>query len=79
MACGAYHSLALIHAIPAQDCGALNTPKMKERGQSPRCPVTDREELFGPDDAHYCPLGVELTDATRSEVIDLFVCSKFVL
>lgn len=68
MACGAYHSLALVHSLPAQDVGTQSTPKMRERGRSPQCPVIDREEVFTADDAHYCPLGVELSEVMRSEV-----------
>uniref|UniRef100_A0A3Q2D4F0 Alsin Rho guanine nucleotide exchange factor ALS2 n=1 Tax=Cyprinodon variegatus TaxID=28743 RepID=A0A3Q2D4F0_CYPVA len=68
VACGAYHSLALVHSLPAQDIGTQSTPKMRERGRSPQCPVIDREEVFTADDAHYCPLGVELSEVMRSEV-----------
>ncbi|XP_015228322.1 PREDICTED: alsin-like isoform X2 [Cyprinodon variegatus] len=67
VACGAYHSLALVHSLPAQDIGTQSTPKMRERGRSPQCPVIDREEVFTADDAHYCPLGVELSEVMRSE------------
>ena len=42
---------------------------MSERGQLPHCPLADRDELFTGDDAHYCPLGVELTEVVmRGEV-----------
>ncbi|KAM4731264.1 alsin-like isoform 2-T2 [Anableps anableps] len=67
VACGAYHSLALVRSLPAQDFSAQSTPKMREWGRSPQCPLADREELVTTDDAHYCPLGVELSDVTRSE------------
>ncbi|KAF7216143.1 alsin isoform X1 [Nothobranchius furzeri] len=64
VACGAYHSLALVRSLPAQD---TNPPKIKEQGQSPRCPAAVRDELFTSDDSHYCPLGVELTEVMTSE------------
>ncbi|XP_061579794.1 alsin-like isoform X1 [Cololabis saira] len=69
VACGAYHSLALVRTLPPQDYNTQNPPKMSERGPSPHCPVIDRDELSTGDDAHYCPLGVELTEAVmRGEV-----------
>ncbi|KAM4561620.1 alsin-like isoform 1-T2 [Fundulus diaphanus] len=67
VACGAYHSLALVRSLPAQDFSTQSTPKTRERGRSPQCPVADREELVTTDDAHYCPLGVELSEVMRSE------------
>lgn len=67
VACGAYHSLALVRSLPAQDIGAQRTPKVRERGRSPQCPVAEREELVKTEDSHYCPLGVELSEVTRSE------------
>uniref|UniRef100_A0A3Q2ZTX7 Alsin Rho guanine nucleotide exchange factor ALS2 a n=1 Tax=Kryptolebias marmoratus TaxID=37003 RepID=A0A3Q2ZTX7_KRYMA len=77
VACGAYHSLALVLSLPAQGCNAQSSPKTKERAPPPHCLVVDRDELFAADDSHYCPLGVELTEAMRSEVNNpLFVCRK---
>ncbi|XP_017279385.1 alsin isoform X2 [Kryptolebias marmoratus] len=67
VACGAYHSLALVLSLPAQGCNAQSSPKTKERAPPPHCLVVDRDELFAADDSHYCPLGVELTEAMRSE------------
>ncbi|XP_027878027.1 alsin-like isoform X1 [Xiphophorus couchianus] len=67
VACGAYHSLALVRSLPAQDFIAQSTPKIRERGRSPQCPLADREELVTTDDVVYCPLGVELSEVTRSE------------
>ncbi|XP_051814997.1 alsin-like isoform X1 [Acanthochromis polyacanthus] len=67
VACGAYHSLALVRSLPPQDSNTQNPPKKKERGQSPHYSLTEKEELFTTDDAHYCPLGVELTDAMKNE------------
>uniref|UniRef100_A0A3Q0QV80 Alsin Rho guanine nucleotide exchange factor ALS2 a n=1 Tax=Amphilophus citrinellus TaxID=61819 RepID=A0A3Q0QV80_AMPCI len=68
VACGAYHSLALVRSLPPQDYNTQNAPKKKERGQSPHCSVTEREELPAVEDAHYCPLGVELTEVMKGEV-----------
>ncbi|XP_041857006.1 alsin-like isoform X2 [Melanotaenia boesemani] len=67
VACGAYHSLAVVRSLPHQDYNTQNPPKKRERDQSPHCPVPDREELLTAEDAHYCPLGVELTEVMRSE------------
>lgn len=68
VACGAYHSLALVRSLPPQDYTTHNSPKKKEQGQSPHCSVTEREELPAVEDAHYCPLGVELTEVMKGEV-----------
>uniref|UniRef100_A0A3Q1B8H8 VPS9 domain-containing protein n=1 Tax=Amphiprion ocellaris TaxID=80972 RepID=A0A3Q1B8H8_AMPOC len=59
VACGAYHSLALVRSLPPQDSNTQNPPKKTERGQSPHYSLTEKEELFTTDDAHYCPLGVD--------------------
>uniref|UniRef100_A0AAQ6IC89 Alsin Rho guanine nucleotide exchange factor ALS2 a n=1 Tax=Anabas testudineus TaxID=64144 RepID=A0AAQ6IC89_ANATE len=68
VACGAYHSLALVRSLPSQNYNTQNHPEKRERGQSPHCSVTERDELFTVDDAHYCPLGVELTEVMTDEV-----------
>uniref|UniRef100_A0A8P4G5H2 Alsin n=1 Tax=Dicentrarchus labrax TaxID=13489 RepID=A0A8P4G5H2_DICLA len=47
-------------------CG--NPSEKTERGHS----VTEREEPFAVDGGHYCPLGVELTEAMTGEV-DIFL------
>ncbi|XP_026231827.1 alsin-like isoform X2 [Anabas testudineus] len=67
VACGAYHSLALVRSLPSQNYNTQNHPEKRERGQSPHCSVTERDELFTVDDAHYCPLGVELTEVMTDE------------
>ncbi|XP_011487920.1 alsin-like isoform X3 [Oryzias latipes] len=67
VACGAYHSLALVRTLPPQVYKTQNSPKMRERGPSPHRPMSDREELLSSDDAHYCPLGVELKDEVKTE------------
>uniref|UniRef100_A0AAX7SRJ5 Alsin Rho guanine nucleotide exchange factor ALS2 a n=1 Tax=Astatotilapia calliptera TaxID=8154 RepID=A0AAX7SRJ5_ASTCA len=68
VACGAYHSLALVRRLPPQDYNTQHAPKKKERGQSPHYSVTEREELSAVEDSHYCPLGVELTEVMKGEV-----------
>lgn len=68
MACGAYHSLALVRSLPPKTYNAQNPPEKRERGQSPHYSVTEREELFAVDGGHYCPLGVELTEVMTDEV-----------
>ncbi|XP_061548671.1 alsin-like isoform X4 [Phycodurus eques] len=59
VACGAYHSLALVRCLHPEN---PNTPKPQERRGS------QRDEPFASDDAHYCPLGVELTESMTAEV-----------
>lgn len=70
VACGAYHSLALVRSLPSKNYNTqnYNPPEKKERGQSPHYSATDREELFAGDSGHYCPLGVELTEGMSGEV-----------
>ncbi|XP_051937383.1 alsin-like isoform X1 [Hippocampus zosterae] len=58
VACGAYHSLALVRCLHLQN---PNTPKPLERRPS------KRDEPFTAEDAHYCPLGVELTESMTAE------------
>ncbi|XP_028249082.1 alsin-like isoform X3 [Parambassis ranga] len=67
VACGAYHSVALVQSLPSQECNTQNPPKKTERGQSPHYMMTDREEPSTVDDTHYCPLGVELTEGIKGE------------
>ncbi|KAM9710020.1 alsin-like isoform 2-T2 [Menidia menidia] len=67
VACGAYHSLALVRSLPPQDHNTQRPPKEREQGRSPHHPVTEREDLFTAEDSHYCPLGVELTEVMRGE------------
>ncbi|KAM9851347.1 alsin-like [Aulostomus maculatus] len=63
VACGAYHSLALVRCLPQQSYNTQKPPVKRERGQSPRPSLPERDE----PDAHYCPLGVELTEAMTAE------------
>lgn len=68
VACGAYHSLALVRSLPPQNYNTQNPSEKRERGQSPHHSVTDRVEPFAADTGHYCPLGVELTEVMAGEV-----------
>ncbi|XP_075965332.1 alsin-like [Anarhichas minor] len=63
VACGAYHSLALVRSLPQQT--TQNPSEKRQRGQSPHHSVTEREEPFAADTGHYCPLGVELETSPR--------------
>ncbi|KAM7407669.1 hypothetical protein PAMA_003415 [Pampus argenteus] len=67
VACGAYHSLAVVRSLPQQNYTTQKPPEKKERGQSPRYSLTEKEQPLGVDDAHYCPLGVELTEVMTAE------------
>lgn len=66
VACGAYHSLALVRSLPQQN--TQNPSEKTQRGRSPHYSVTEREESFAADTGHYCPLGVELTEVMTDEV-----------
>lgn len=68
VACGAYHSLALVRSLPPQNYNTQKPSEKRERGQSPHYTVTEKEEPFVVDGGHYCPLGVELTEVMTSEV-----------
>ncbi|KAM8856113.1 alsin-like isoform 2-T3 [Spinachia spinachia] len=65
VACGAYHSLALVRSLLPQN--TQKASEKRQRGQSPHCPVTEVGEPFAADAGHYCPLGVELTEVTSHE------------
>ncbi|XP_057708609.1 alsin-like isoform X2 [Corythoichthys intestinalis] len=58
VACGAYHSLALVRCLHRQN---NDTPKSLAKQPS------QRNEPFAVEDAHYCPLGVELTESMRAK------------
>ncbi|XP_059199040.1 alsin-like isoform X2 [Centropristis striata] len=63
VACGAYHSLAVVRSLPPKN--TQNTSERRERGQSPHYSVAEKEDSV--DAGHYCPLGVELTEVMTSE------------
>ncbi|TKS67420.1 Alsin Amyotrophic lateral sclerosis 2 protein -like protein [Collichthys lucidus] len=68
VACGAYHSLALVRSLPPQNYNTQNHSEKRDRGQSPHCLVMEREGPAAVDGGHYCPLGVELTEGMTGEV-----------
>lgn len=68
VACGAYHSLALVRSLPPKNSIAQNPSERRERGQSPHYSLAEKEEPFAVDGGHYCPLGVELTEDMTGEV-----------
>ncbi|XP_055360815.1 alsin-like isoform X2 [Betta splendens] len=61
VACGAYHSLAVVRCLPPQNYKTQSPLVKREQSQSPHCSVTERDELVTADDLHFCPLGVELS------------------
>lgn len=79
VACGAYHSVALVRSLPAKNYNTQGAHERRERGRSPHFFVGEREELSAVDGGHYCPLGVELTEgASAGEVnMDHFLTRRF--
>ncbi|XP_070694071.1 alsin-like [Pempheris klunzingeri] len=67
VACGAYHSVALVRSLPPQNHNTQNPSEKRERGQSPHYSVTERDDPFAFDAGHYCPLGVELSEVMTVE------------
>lgn len=69
VACGAYHSLALVRSLPQQHYNGPNPPEKvkKERCQSSHSSTAEKMEPLVVEDAHYCPLGVELSEITTGE------------
>ncbi|XP_041662616.1 stress-associated endoplasmic reticulum protein 2 isoform X2 [Cheilinus undulatus] len=66
VACGAYHSLALVRSLPPKNYSTLN-PEKEEQGQLSQPLMTERDDLSAADTSHYCPLGVELTKGISDE------------
>ncbi|XP_056144962.1 alsin-like isoform X2 [Lampris incognitus] len=65
--CGGYHSLALVRGLPSQNYDAQNPSEGFEARQQPDYSAIERDELITVDDAHYCPLGVELAEVTSGK------------
>uniref|UniRef100_A0A8C8FBW3 Alsin Rho guanine nucleotide exchange factor ALS2 b n=1 Tax=Oncorhynchus tshawytscha TaxID=74940 RepID=A0A8C8FBW3_ONCTS len=61
VACGAFHSLALVRCLPPQEA---RRPLPDKCGQCNQLlyTMTDKEDHVIISDSHYCPLGVELLD-----------------
>lgn len=71
VACGAYHSVALVRSLPAKNYNTQGAPERRERGRSPHFFVGEREELSAVDKGHYCPLGVELTEGASAGEVNM--------
>lgn len=66
IACGEFHSLALVHSLPLPES---SHPSHDECGQCKQPIYTwiDKDDHVIISDNHYCPLGVELSDGTQSQ------------
>lgn len=71
VACGAYHTVALVRSLPAKNYSTLGAPDRRERGRSPHFFVGEKEELSAVDGGHYCPLGVELTEGASGGEVNM--------
>uniref|UniRef100_A0A3B3ZMZ5 PH domain-containing protein n=1 Tax=Periophthalmus magnuspinnatus TaxID=409849 RepID=A0A3B3ZMZ5_9GOBI len=76
VACGAYHSLALVRSL-SQPLSSIPKPaekvKRERRWSSGHSFVADKvEPSVVEEDSHYCPLGVELSDVSTGEVEVLY-------
>ncbi|XP_015214850.2 alsin isoform X1 [Lepisosteus oculatus] len=60
VACGAFHSLALVRCPPPQE--ARPPPDKCKNCNQLLITMTDKEDHVIISDSHYCPLGVELAD-----------------
>ncbi|XP_003227382.2 alsin [Anolis carolinensis] len=61
IACGAYHSLALVQCLPTQDVKPI--PERCNHCSQLLITMTDKEDHVIISDSHCCPLGVVLADA----------------
>uniref|UniRef100_A0A8D0KN05 Alsin Rho guanine nucleotide exchange factor ALS2 n=1 Tax=Salvator merianae TaxID=96440 RepID=A0A8D0KN05_SALMN len=61
IACGAYHSLALVQCLPTQDIKPL--PERCNNCSQLLITMTDKEDHVIISDSHCCPLGVVLDDS----------------
>ncbi|KAK6315502.1 hypothetical protein J4Q44_G00150310 [Coregonus suidteri] len=64
VACGGYHSLALVRRFPPQDSQFTRPTATEKCGQcnQPLFSMVDKEDHVIINDSHYCPLGIELAD-----------------
>ncbi|KAF2987433.1 hypothetical protein EK904_002472 [Melospiza melodia maxima] len=60
IACGAYHSLALVQCLPVQEMKPI--PERCNHCSQPLITMTDKEDHVIISDSHCCPLGVALSD-----------------
>uniref|UniRef100_A0A8D0G9J0 Alsin Rho guanine nucleotide exchange factor ALS2 n=1 Tax=Sphenodon punctatus TaxID=8508 RepID=A0A8D0G9J0_SPHPU len=61
VACGAYHSLALVQCLPVQDLKPI--PERCNHCSQLLITMTDKEDHVIISDSHCCPLGVALADS----------------
>lgn len=61
VACGAYHSLALVQCLPVQDMKPI--PERCNHCSQLLITMTDKEDHVIISDSHCCPLGVALADS----------------
>ncbi|KAM9123499.1 alsin [Pangshura tecta] len=61
VSCGAYHSLALVQCLPAQDMKPI--PERCNHCSQLLITMTDKEDHVIISDSHCCPLGVALADS----------------
>ncbi|XP_041897353.1 alsin isoform X5 [Corvus kubaryi] len=59
IACGAYHSLALVQCLPVQEMKPI--PERCNHCSQPLITMTDKEDHVIISDSHCCPLGVALS------------------
>ncbi|MGH0117625.1 UNVERIFIED_CONTAM: hypothetical protein FKN15_041817 [Acipenser sinensis] len=65
IACGAFHSLALVQRLPPQEAKLI--PDKCNHCNQLLITMTDKEDHVIISDSHYCPLGVELADSEQRQ------------
>ncbi|XP_049340539.1 alsin isoform X1 [Astyanax mexicanus] len=66
IACGGFHSLALVRSLPPPGSHHQCMDKCGQCKQQ-RYTMIDKDDHVIISDSHYCPLGVELTDAKQDQ------------
>ncbi|XP_060786136.1 alsin isoform X2 [Neoarius graeffei] len=66
IACGEFHSLALVRSLPLPDSSQQSEDKCGQCKQ-PLYTLIDKGDHVVISDNHYCPLGVELSDAKQGQ------------
>ncbi|XP_062861557.1 alsin isoform X3 [Trichomycterus rosablanca] len=66
IACGEFHSLALVHTLPPSGSSQQSFNKCNHCKQS-LYTMIDKDDHVIISNNHYCPLGVELTDAKHDQ------------
>ncbi|XP_060639153.2 alsin isoform X1 [Anolis sagrei] len=70
IACGAYHSLALVQCLPTQDVKPI--PERCNHCSQLLITMTDKEDHVIISDSHCCPLGVVLADSQAENHLNCF-------